>query len=138
MQLSYGHCSSAGVVRENNEDDCAFWQAEPRSEREQLGAIAVLADGVGGQGHGEIASRMAVDEAVRSFCDSDPAASISSVVTELFNSANIAVYNAGMEPEHRAAGRMATTLAACVFRLNRLVIGHVGDCRVYILREGRV
>ena len=71
---------------------------------------------------------MAVDEAIRAFCDSDISAPMSRVIGSVFDAANIAVYNAGMEPQHRKSGtgRMATTLAVCVFRHNRLVIGHVG------------
>ena len=65
MELTYGELSSAGTVRPHNEDYIGFWQPETLEEKRNRGAIAVLADGVGGQGHGEVASRLAVEEAVR-------------------------------------------------------------------------
>jgi serine/threonine-protein kinase len=140
MQVTYGYCSSAGLVREHNEDDCAFWEPEERSEVHSLGAISVVADGVGGQGHGEVASRTAVDEAIRVFRESDPAIPATQLINAIFDAANLAVYNAGMDPARRVPGegRMATTLTVCVFRHNSVTIGHIGDCRVYILRPGRV
>src|SRR5262249_52315545 len=33
--------------------------------------------------------------------------------------------------------RMATTLSACIFRNKEVHIGHVGDCRVYLIRSGQ-
>ena len=67
MELTYGELSSAGTVRPHNEDYIGFWQPETLEEKRNRGAIAVLADGVGGQGHGEVASRLAVEEALKTF-----------------------------------------------------------------------
>ena len=35
-------------------------------------------------------------------------------------------------------GKMATTLTICLFRNNEVTIGHVGDCRVYLIQQGRI
>jgi serine/threonine protein phosphatase PrpC len=67
MELTYGELSSAGTVRPHNEDYVGFWQPEALEEKRNRGAIAVLADGVGGQGRGEVASRLAVEEALKTF-----------------------------------------------------------------------
>src|SRR6185437_6160128 len=46
------------------------------------------------------------------------------------------VYDAGME--RRSEGRMLTTLTVSVLRNNEVTIGHVGDCRVYVVQQGRI
>ena len=50
--------------------------------------------------------------------------------------ANLAVYDAGMN--NRVEGRMLTTLTVSMFRNNEVMIGHVGDCRVYAIQRGRI
>jgi serine/threonine-protein kinase len=46
------------------------------------------------------------------------------------------VYDQSME--RRAQGRMATTLTIALLRNDELTIGHVGDCRAYLIQEGRI
>ncbi len=48
MELTYAELSSPGPARENNEDFVGFWQPETIEEKRSRGAVAVLADGVGG------------------------------------------------------------------------------------------
>ena len=65
MKVSFTGLSTPGPTRKVNEDTVSFWQPEEEQERQQRGSISVMADGVGGHGNGEIASRMAVDIAVK-------------------------------------------------------------------------
>ena len=68
MELIYAELSSPGPARENNEDFVGFWEPQTLEEKRIRGAVAVLADGVGGMHHGEVASRMAVETAINTFC----------------------------------------------------------------------
>ena len=64
MKITYAQLSSAGPVRDHNEDYLAFFQREEANsgEEDRPGySAAILADGVGGHGSGEIASRLAVE-----------------------------------------------------------------------------
>jgi len=61
MKLTFAELTSTGPVRHHNEDCLGFWQPEGEQERLLHGAIAAIADGVGGLSSGEIASRMAID-----------------------------------------------------------------------------
>src|SRR5882757_3094338 len=97
MELTYAELSSAGTVRPHNEDYVGFWQPETLEEKRNRGAIAVLADGVGGQGHGEVASRVAVEEALKTFREAKGDTSPQQLLTLAFNAANLAVYNKSME-----------------------------------------
>jgi len=64
MRLSCESKSSVGPVRKKNEDCLEFWQPVEEAERLQRGAIAVVADGVGGHENGDVASKIAVNIAI--------------------------------------------------------------------------
>jgi serine/threonine protein phosphatase PrpC/predicted Ser/Thr protein kinase len=133
MRLSCEFKTSAGPVREVNEDSVAFWQPDDEAERLQRGAIAVLADGVGGMNKGEVASRMAVETAIAVFQRTNPLNTPKQILRQIFETANLEIYEAGMADPQK--GRMATTLTACIFRDKELSIAHVGDTRVYLVRQ---
>ncbi|HWE02936.1 MAG TPA: protein kinase [Tepidisphaeraceae bacterium] len=136
MQITYAGLSSAGPVRANNEDCLDFWQPSNADEWRTRGAVAILADGVGGHGNGEVASQLACEHCKHEFTQCKAGAAASQFLWQMFNSANLAVYNAGMQ--NRLEGRMLTTLTVSVFRNNEVVIGHVGDTRAYAIQGGRI
>ena len=136
MDLIYAELSSKGPVRAKNEDRVGFWQPDDPEERRTRGAVVVLADGVGGQGQGDVASGLAVETALEKFQEAKPGASPRQLLWQLFTAANLAVYDRSME--RRAAGRMATTLTISLLRNDELTIGHVGDCRAYLVQDGRI
>src|ERR1700737_1020558 len=96
MKLTYAELSSVGV-RPVNEDSVLFWESEDEQEKKTRGAIALLADGVGGHGGGEIASQLAVKTALQAFLDADAGMTDNQLLWRLFNSANIGVYDTGMQ-----------------------------------------
>ena len=136
MKITYAALSSTGPVRPHNEDFVLFWEPEGEQGRQTRGAVSLLADGVGGQGYGEVASKLAVETALRVFRDADPTTTDNQMLWRMFNAANLAVYDAGMA--HGGADRMATTLTVSLFRRNEVAIGHVGDSRAYLIRQGTI
>jgi serine/threonine protein phosphatase PrpC len=136
VKLIYAELSSTGPVRPHNEDVVRFWEAEDENEIKARGAVALLADGVGGHGEGEVASELAVETALRTFHEANPTATDNQILWRMFNAANIAVYDAGMT--RGGADRMATTLTISLFRRNQVAVGHVGDSRAYLIRAGQV
>jgi serine/threonine-protein kinase len=136
MKLIYAQLSSAGPVRPNNEDWIAYWEPEDPVEFLTRGAIAALADGVGGHGDGDIASRLAVEVAIRRFLEVAPALSPRRTLAKIFTTANTAVYDRSMF--RHGVGQMATTLTISLFRGNEVTVGHVGDCRAYLITNGRI
>ena len=125
-----------GRVRSHNED-CV-------ESRPELG-IVVLADGMGGYNAGEVASGMATSAISAGLAESwtrealkglsrEAAMTLSqSVVQEQTAKANAAIYAAAQKDPHCAG--MGTTLVACLFYDNFLTVGHVGDSRLYRLRN---
>ncbi|MDR3404877.1 MAG: protein kinase [Chthoniobacter sp.] len=133
MLLSCVSQSDAGPVRKKNEDSIGFWQPADDAERLKRGSIMIMADGVGGHGNGEVASRMAVEKAMEMFRQADVSVPPKRLMKDIFNQTNLELYDIGMTD--RKAGRMATTLSICIFRDKELHIGHVGDTRVYLVRH---
>ena len=135
MELTYASLTSSGPVRPNNEDYLGFWEPAEEEQRRWHGAVVIIADGVGGQDRGEVASQTAVETALRLFRDSKENVPPQSVLWDVVNAANLAVYDKGME--HRDNGRMATTLIVSIFRNTEVTVGHVGDSRAYVVQGGK-
>ena len=136
MRVTYAGLSSQGPVRGNNEDSLEYWKPTQEEDWRNRGAVAILADGVGGHGHGEIASRLACEKCVQSFLEGKPSTTPNQLLRQMFTAANLAIYDAGMQ--QHLEGRMLTTLTVSIFRNNEVTIGHVGDCRVYAVQGGRI
>ena len=134
MDLTYAELSSTGPVRPKNEDFLGFFQPSDLEEQRTRGAVAAIADGVGGHGHGDIASRLAIETALKNFQDGQGGVQPKQALWRIFTAANMAVYDQSMA--QRDQGRMATTLTVSLFRNNEVTIGHVGDCRVYLIQRG--
>lgn len=127
--------SDAGPVRKNNEDSCAV---------ESDVQVYVVADGMGGHSAGEVASRLAVEALVgfmrRSHEDTDvswpygidPTLSLhSNRLRTAINLANRRVFRAA--ESHDDYTGMGTTVVAALVTGSRLIVGNVGDSRLYLL-----
>src|SRR2546426_10524763 len=78
---------------------------------------------------------MAIDVAINTFKTAPRDGKPNQILEQIFKEANLDIYNFGLEAEQ---SRMATTLSACIFRNKEVSIGHVGDCRVYLVRNGQI
>jgi protein phosphatase len=125
-----------GKKRKHNEDAYVVLPAH---------SLFAIADGMGGYAAGEVASQMAVDVLKTSFEQDHfggaPIAGLPRRGDELvraIQSANSAILTQARENEHQQG--MGTTLVAARFAPNRkrVYIAHVGDSRVYRLRDGQL
>lgn len=114
--------TDVGKVRANNQD------APIVSEKLRLYGVA---DGMGGHKGGEVASTSARDDLLRELEGKTPSvATLSSAIEEV----NRQIYH---QQEHDdALTGMGTTLSVLWMSDNFVYIGHVGDSRVYLLRDG--
>jgi protein phosphatase len=128
--LTYRSVTHCGLVRTQNEDACCVEQAmSPATPPRYLLAIA---DGLGGHDSGEIASRKAL-EAVTNEFRTWQGGSPERFVARAVRRANDEVFAAThLQPEWHT---MQTTLTAVALEGDVLAIGHVGDCRLYRLRN---
>jgi len=136
MDVEFAELSDLGRVRQGNEDYVGHAVPEAPQRVRSHGWLFVLADGVGGQERGEVASRTAVESVVEGFQEAPAGESHGALLGRLVQKANAKVLDAGHNPSGAAAG-MATTVVACALRYDRAAIAHVGDSRCYLLRKGQ-
>jgi PPM family protein phosphatase len=126
MRLSSFAGTDVGMARSGNEDSHLRGRT-----------VFAVADGLGGHRGGEVASAMAVEPLQdldgRDFADADQAAE---ALTGAIRSANQAILRQSRaDPELRGMG--TTVTAAAVAAGGRVLqLGHVGDSRAYLLRQG--
>ncbi|PYX88722.1 MAG: Stp1/IreP family PP2C-type Ser/Thr phosphatase [Acidobacteria bacterium] len=131
--------SDVGSVRKNNEDNFGY---------DTRYGIFVVCDGMGGQAAGEVASKMSVDVMLEYFrqnngsvpADARKFEGVSERANALGNAiakANAAVYQASHKGKSEHAG-MGSTIASVLLRDTFLSVGHVGDSRVYLIRNGHI
>ena len=121
LTLRYAARSDVGLVREGNEDS---GYAGPY--------LLAVADGMGGHAAGEVASRAAIDELVNAdqLPDGDPIDVLSAAVS----AANGRIDDMARADPSRAG--MGTTSTALLWNGVQLALGHIGDSRAYLLRNG--
>ena len=129
--------TDVGKVRDHNEDAIG-------SQRDA--GLYVLADGMGGYNAGEVASSIAVktvldlvNEAVtredRAAIEPDTGLMRQTIVLrDAIARANKIIHQTAHS--HSGCEGMGTTIVACLFYDNRLSVAHVGDSRLYRVRNG--
>ena len=135
LDVQFSQLSDPGRVREHNEDYLGYVLPYNPAQLRSHGCLFVLADGVGGQQKGEVASRMAVESLLAGFVHARAGEPHKALLTHLVQAANAQVYEKGGSSGSGAA--MATTLVACALRFDHAVIAHVGDSRCYLIRSGQ-
>jgi serine/threonine protein phosphatase PrpC len=135
--------SDIGCLRQNNEDAFGYWEPEDDRLFLRKGRLAVVADGMGGYEGGQEASRLAVETLVavyRDFGGDDPQAAL----IEGLQTAHEQIRNYSFDhPELRGMGTTCT--AAAIVRqaiggaqYDALYFVHVGDTRLYLIRDGQI
>lgn len=126
--------SDVGCVRELNEDSGTYIQPDDPELQASKGLLILVADGMGGHSAGEVASRLAVDVITRVYYEDsgDPL----SALKKAFREANREIHNAAEKDESRAG--MGTTCTALVLQNGTAISAHVGDSRLYLVREGAI
>jgi protein phosphatase len=132
--------SDVGCVRSNNEDNFGY---------DSRCGIFVVCDGMGGQAAGEVASKMAVDILLAYFREAgktgdyrqvgEPFRGVSPDARALASAiqlANRTIYETGQQQQSKSG--MGSTIVAALIRGNALSVGHVGDSRIYLIRQNSI
>jgi serine/threonine protein phosphatase PrpC len=135
LDLEFAQLSDPGRVRGHNEDFLGYDAPETPERAQQRGWLFAVADGVGGQEFGEIASRTAIETLLAGYRAATPGEQHSALLPRLMQAANIKVYETGRAASPGGVA-MATTLVACALRYDRATVAHVGDSRCYVIRRG--
>jgi PPM family protein phosphatase len=128
VPLEVATLTDVGTERDHNEDACGTLQ-------EGEAAVVVVADGVSSSAGGEVASEMAVEVLLRAFREAPATLAAGHRLYRAVQQANIEVYDRAIAvPELHG---MATTLTALVVEKGLLTAVHVGDSRLYLVRDAR-
>jgi len=135
LDVEFAQCSDPGRVRQDNEDYLGAAVPATPEEARTHGWLFALADGVGGQDRGEVASRAAVECVLEDFRQAPRGAPLATLLAKLIQAANVHVLDTGTAIAPRGSA-MATTLVMCALRFDRAVVAHAGDSRCYLIRRG--
>ncbi|MFQ5588236.1 MAG: Stp1/IreP family PP2C-type Ser/Thr phosphatase [Nitrospiria bacterium] len=133
MKIMSSGLSDVGRVRTSNEDSMGLFHDLD---------LYIVADGMGGHAAGEVASKMAVDQIkayIAASCagngtkPGNPQQNEDKLVKAISH-ANLQIFLTGSKDT--ALNGMGTTVVALMSRGEELVIGFVGDSRLYLLRDG--
>jgi protein phosphatase len=140
MRVRFAGDTNVGMKRAHNEDALYL----PEFER-----LAIVADGMGGHASGEVASRLAVETIAGFFrttqdeqqltwpfkMDRGHRYDINRLVTSI-KLANLKIHEQAQR-DPRCHG-MGTTVISALFLEDALIVGHVGDSRLYRQRDSRL
>jgi protein phosphatase len=130
--------TNVGCVRTNNEDNLGY---------DSRYGIYVVCDGMGGQAAGEVASKIGVDTVLTYFREAakthqypqvgEQVEGVSDRANRLGSAirlANEAIYQAAVK--HVAHSGMGATIVSVLVDSGFFSVGHAGDSRIYLVRQG--
>jgi protein phosphatase len=129
VQLSVAAGTDVGRIRAGNEDSL---YADADQER----GLFIVADGMGGHSAGEVASEMAVQIVARDLTDvRDLTGTLPlSRMGDALMTANRSIFERTIVEADKQG--MGTTASCIMIGQGRWIIGHIGDSRIYLLRDG--
>jgi serine/threonine protein phosphatase PrpC len=136
LEIEFAQLSDPGMIRPRNEDYLGYVLPSSPEQVRSRGWLFALADGVGGQQQGEVASRAAIEEIMGGFRRAPAMESHGPLLTRLVQAANARICETEAMAGPAGAG-MASTVVACALRFDRATIAHVGDSRCYLIRKGQ-
>jgi protein phosphatase len=130
---SFGH-SDVGLVRKNNED--VYLQLLQHN-------LFLLADGMGGHNAGEVAAQETVvylssciDKLLKQHSQKITLDKLKNLLESFIIDSNERIYQLGLE--NKSYQGMGTTLSALLFFEDKTICSHVGDSRIYRLRNNNL
>ena len=132
--------TDVGCVRKNNEDNFGY---------DSRCGIYVVCDGMGGQAAGEVASKLGVDVILTYFREAQKNGTYPTVgppvenVSERANALGSAIHLANQAifetaTKHINQSGMGSTVVGVVVDAGFFSVGHAGDSRIYLIREGAI
>lgn len=128
MAENFFGITDTGKVRDNNED--AFIAKKVMNDRF---IIACAIDGVGGYSGGEIAAEIARESIFENFAQ--PSGDLIAAMRASFIHANQKIYEEKLQTKEHSKMACVLTLAVVDVENNQFHYAHVGDTRLYLLRD---
>ncbi len=128
MIVNYIFASHLGKRRSVNEDSANVFNLED-------GLLSIVCDGLGGNRAGDLASKTAMDTIYKYFAENTQLDHLTRM-NNAFIEAHNTILELGSKSEHYKG--MATTAVAVFIAGNTVYWGHIGDSRIYLLKEGKL
>ncbi len=127
--------TDVGLVRSENQDFGTYTTASEESVSHPGGRLLIVADGMGGHRGGATASRLAGETIKMQYLDSETS-DIPTALRQSLARANARIFSeAQSNPELRGMG---TTTSVLAVRDQHGWLAHVGDSRIYLVRDGAI
>lgn len=133
--IELGSLTDVGCHRENNEDRYSYWEPADDAQFHGKGRLAIIADGMGGYEGGQEASRLAVETIEEVYGDT-PDSNPQALLVTAFQEAHQRIQREA--DERTALHGMGTTCTAIALLGSHLYYAHVGDSRLYLVRNGSI
>jgi protein phosphatase len=125
--IDFFQLTRGGLRRKTNDDAVGCWSHAD-------GLVLAVADGLGEQSGGEVASHLALEVLSGELAQAPTSWPLTTRLRRAVQAANVAIYQKAITvPELQG---MATTLTTTALVGSSLVTAHVGDCRLWLLRDG--
>ena len=135
LSIEAASASLAGV-KPQNEDACGIQIAEG-TLLETKGIAAVIADGMSGSDAGREASRACVSGFLADYFSTPESWTVKTSAQKILSALNHWLYGQGQRRFQSYKG-LVTTLSAVVLKSNTAHVFHIGDTRIYRLRDGEL
>src|SRR5438477_12313483 len=127
--------TDVGLVRSENQDFGAYTTPAEERDSHPGGRLMIVADGMGGHRGGATASRLAGETVKAQYLGSETY-DIGQALREALTRANARIFTeAQANPDLRGMG---TTTSALVVKDNKAWFAHVGDSRIYLVRDNEI
>ena len=135
LEIQSGQYSIAGV-KPQNEDACGIHVPE-QPLLTTKGIAVVIADGMSGSDAGKQASEACAEGFLNDYFSTPESWTVKTSGQKILSALNRWLHGQG-EREYQSHKGMVTTLSALVFKSNTAYLFHVGDTRIYRLRNGEL
>ena len=136
MELVASGISETGPYRDLNEDAIGSFAPPDPLTRQRKGHLYIVADGLGGHNAGEVASATAIEAVSQEYYSPANHTRIEPALRQAVQAANLRIHNLAQRNSNYRS--METTLTAVVLAGSHTYVAHIGDCRVYLWREGKL
>lgn len=135
LAVTLGQCSIAGVKPENEDFHGAF--VPKGAALDSKGIAIAITDGVSASEGGKEASQIAVHQFLNDYFSTPDSWTVKHAVTKVLGALNLWLFNQGQR-QYGGRNGLATTFSAVVFKSQTAHLFHVGDSRIYRLRDGQL
>lgn len=135
LRIRAAQISDVGLVRTENQDFAVLTSPDEERQSKLTGRLMLVADGMGGHRGGATASRIAAQTVKDEVLAGDSGQPGASLVRALERANSRVFAEAQQNPDLRGMG---TTCSAILTHEGRGYLAHIGDSRVYLIRDAAI